>query len=171
VGPPEDDTTMALAAQGDPARVPRLLRRNAETPVVDLSTLSQAGAGEQSDPTIEDLGPTPLRAALPKPFQAVAPKPFQAALPKAPVTEVPEKTGAGTTGVDEGNGLVRNSPNFSPKPDPILPVVSQSGAGAGGWNLFQGIKDAVAGLTGGGGSLTGAANATDGGAEKGGGTG
>ena len=66
----------------------------------------------------------------------------------------PEKKGA-----DEGNGLVRNSPNFSPDTT-ILRVGSQSGAGAGGaGNLFQGIKKAVDSLTGGGGSLTGPANA------------
>jgi hypothetical protein len=73
----------------------------------------------------------------------------------------------GTKGVDEGNGLVRNSPNFSPDTT-ILPVGSTPGAGAGGWDLFQGIKDAVAQLGGGGGSLTDSANATDGGAENGG---
>jgi hypothetical protein len=74
----------------------------------------------------------------------------------------------GTKGVDEGNRLVRNSPKFSPDTT-ILPVGSQSGPGAdGAGNLFQAIKDAVDRFSGGGASLTGSANATDGGAENGG---
>jgi hypothetical protein len=78
-------------------------------------------------------------------------------------------SGGGTSGGGTsvgGTSLVRNSPNFSPNPT-ILPVGSQSGAGAGGWNLFQGIKDAFNGFAGHGGSLTGPANATDSGAANG----
>ena len=150
-----------------------------------MFTPSQADAGNQSDPTIEANAeaPKPLRAALRKRFQAALPKPFQGVVPKAPVTEVPEapvievankapvikvseKTDEGTKGSGEGNGLVRNSLQF--KPNTILPVGSESGAGAGGkWKPFQGIKDAIHRFTGGGGSLTGSANATDGGAENG----
>jgi hypothetical protein len=174
-----------LAAQreaGTPVTsVQGLFGRNAEANTgrsfVDLSTPSLAGKGDQFDPTIEAKAdaPKPFRDALPKPFRVVVPKapvvdvpkaPVVEVLkapvvdvPKAPVVEVPKKT-------DDGNGLVRNSPKFSPNTT-ILPVGSQSGAGAGGWNLFQGIKDAVDGFTGGGGSLTGSATATKNGDGKG----
>ena len=79
------------------------------------------------------------QAALPKPFQAVVPEAPVAEVPEAPVIEVankapvikvPEKTDEGTKGSGEGNGLVRNSLQF--KPNTILPVGSESGAGAGG---------------------------------------
>ena len=157
---------------------------NAERSFVNLFTRSQPDAGGQSDPTIEANAeaPKPLRAALRERPQAALPKPFQAVVPKAPAAEVPEapvievankapvikvpeKTDEGTKGSGEGNGLVRNSLQF--KPNTILPVGSESGAGAGGWKPFQGIKNAIGKLTGGGGSLNGSANATDGGAESG----
>ena len=183
-----------MAAQGEAStpitNVGGLFGRNAEANAgrsfVNLFTPSQADAGGQSDPTIEANAeaPKPLRAALPKPFQAALPKPFQAVVPKAPAAEVPEapvievankapvikvpeKTDEGTKGSGEGNGLVRNSLQF--KPNTILPVGSESGAGAGGaWKPFQRIKDAIGKLTGGGGSLNGSANPTDGGNENGG---
>jgi hypothetical protein len=189
LGPPPEDPTVDVASI---TSVDGLSSRNAATNAgrsfVDLSTPSQADAGDQSVPAIEAKAeaPKPLRAALPKPLQAVVPKPLQAVLPeapvvevpkapvvevpKAPVVEVPKKTDDGTKGAGEGNGLVRNSLQF--KPNTILPVGSESGAGAGGaWNPFQGIKDAIDRFTGGGGSLTGSANATDGGAENGDGKG
>jgi hypothetical protein len=138
-----------------------------------LSRLKRKPTGrDPADPTIEAKAeaPKPLRAALRKQFQAVLPEAPVIEVPKAPVTGVSEKTDEGTKGVGEGNGLVRNSLQF--KPNTILPVGSESGAGAGGrWRPFQGIKDAINRFTGGGGSLTGSANATDGGAENGDGKG
>ena len=76
---------------------------------------------------------------------------------KAPVIKVPEKTDEGTKGSGEGNGLVRNSLQFKPNTT-ILPVGSESGAGAGGgWKPFQGIKNAIDRFTGGGGAVKGSA--------------
>ena len=167
-----------LAAQGEAStpitNVGGLFGRNAATNAgrsfVNLFTPSQADEGNQSDSTIEANAeaPKPLRAALRERPQAALPKPFQRVVPKAPITEVPEapvtevnnkapvikvpeKTDEGTKGSGEGNGLVRNSLQF--KPNTILPVGSESGAGAGGkWKPFQRIKDAIGRLTGGGGS-------------------
>ena len=173
--------TMALAAQPEAAGTPvtsvrGLFGRNAEANTgrsfVDLVTPSLAGGGNQSDPTIEAKAeaPKPFRDALPKPFKAVVPDAPAVDAPKAPVTAVRDKINPGTKRNGEGNGLVRNSLQF--KPDTILRVGGESGAGAGGaWKPLQGIKDAIGRLTGGGGSLTGSANATDGGTANGNGKG
>ena len=139
-----------------------LFGRNAEAntgrSLVNLATPSLAGAGDQSDPTIEAKAqaPKPFRDALPKPFQAVQPNapvvnvPKDAPVidvPKGPVAAVRDKINPGTKRSGEGNGLVRNSLQF--KPDTTLWGDGESGGGGGG--PLQGIKDAIGKLTGGGG--------------------
>jgi hypothetical protein len=66
---------------------------------------------------------------------------------KAPVTRAVDKTNEGTKGADKGNGLVRKGLQFKPKG--VLPVGSESGAGAGGgFRPLQGLKDALDRVTG-----------------------
>ena len=183
--------TPSQADEGDQSDPAIEARTVAPTPLRDLATPLR----DLAPAPLQDLAPTPLRD-LATPLRDLAPTPLGPATPSGTwrrrsgpwrprrsgtwrrrsgpwrpsrsgtVAPEPEKKGA-----DEGNGLVRNSLKFSPdtNPDTILPVGSKSGAGAGGaGNLFQGIKKAVDSLTGGGGSLTGPANATDR-ADKGGG--
>jgi hypothetical protein len=171
---------MALAAAGAPAlaalREARITsvpgfgqnaEANAGRSLVNLSTLPQAGAGEQSDPT-EDPGPTPRRAPLPKPFQAAVPE--APPVVTAPAVTVTEKTDEGTKGSGGGNPrLVRNSPDFSPDTT-ILPGTLSGGAGAGGgFNLFKGIRHGLNDAGVGFGARGDAANGSAGGGENGGG--
>jgi hypothetical protein len=130
-----ETTTLAARTEGGTpiGSVARVFGHDATTsagrPIVGLFTPRQASEPQESGAAIE--------------ANADASEKPRFKVPKA--TQVLDQTDEGTKGADEGNGLVRKSLQF--KPDVVLPVGSESGAG-GGFRPLQGLKDAVDRVTG-----------------------